>query len=63
LGVVAMSLSKTILPKALEVVQAESLACNGRRFTVKGPNEARLDCTGALSSEIVTAWLNAVTKS
>ena len=63
LGVVVMSLRKSILPKAIEVVQGESRSCNGRRFTVKGANEVRLDCTGTLSSEIVTAWLHAVMKS
>lgn len=63
LGVVVMALSKAILPKALEMVQAESRACNGRRFTVKGASEIQLDCTGAMSAETVTAWLNAVTKS
>ena len=63
LGVVVMSLKKAILPKAVAVVQGESRACNGRRFTLKGANEVQLDCTGELPSEIVTAWLNAVTKS
>ena len=61
-GVVIMSLKKAILPKVLELVQQESLACNSRRFTISGPDETRLDCTGTVSAELVTAWLNGVTK-
>jgi hypothetical protein len=63
LGVVVMALKKAILPQGLEVVQAESRACTGAPVYRKGANEVQLDCTGAMSAETVTAWLNAVTKS